>query len=177
MLQPLCAIEADPMPDGKVRSRKKPLPWLTNRVKVSRTRSVRKMSGQPSSSKSLKSQPMPETMAPDSLARDAGLEGHLGEACPSGVVAVQEVGHPVVGDEDVHAAVAVVVGDGDSHPLAEGAVEADLVGDVGEGPVAVVAQEHVRQGLEDVRIAVDAVPALLPAAPVVALFSAKVHWK
>jgi hypothetical protein len=68
VLQPLCPIDAVPTPEGKVRSRKKPLPWLMNRVKTSRTRSLRKMSGQPSSSKSLKSQPMPETMAPDSFA-------------------------------------------------------------------------------------------------------------
>ena len=68
MLHPLWPAETAPIPEGKVRSRKKPLPWLTKSVKVSRIRSVRKMSGQPSPSKSLKSQPMPETMAPVSLA-------------------------------------------------------------------------------------------------------------
>ena len=84
-------------------------------------------------------------MAPDSLAADAGVERHLREP-PVGAVAVQEVGDPVVGDEDVHAPVAVVVGDGDAHPLARVPVQADLLGDVGEGAVAVVAQERVRAG-------------------------------
>ena len=95
-----------------------------------------------------------------------GLEGHLRQL-PVRAVAVQEVRRPVVGDEDVHPPVPVVVGDGDTHPLPEVPIEAGRGGDVGERAVAVVAQERVRQGLEDVRVAVDAVPLLSPAAPVV----------
>ena len=35
VLQPLCPTDAVPTPEGKVRSRKKPLPWFTKSVKES----------------------------------------------------------------------------------------------------------------------------------------------
>ena len=84
-------------------------------------------------------------------------------------VAEQEVGHAVVRDEHVHASVAVVVGDRDSHALALVRREADLLRDVGKGAVAVVAQQRVWQRLKDARVAVDAVAGLAPPAPDVGL--------
>jgi len=55
----------------------------------------------------------------------------------------QEVGLGVVGDEDVGAAIAVVIGERDAHAFADVAANTGGLRDVGEGAVAVVAVERV----------------------------------
>ena len=85
--------------------------------------------------------------------RDAGGEGDLLEPLPAEVVE-EERGLVVVRDEHVRPAVVVEVGDAEAHALAD--VRADAGGrrHVGEGAVAVVAEERVRQALVAVRVAV-----------------------
>ena len=69
-------------------------------------------------------------------------QGHVGEGAVA-VVAVEEVGGLVVGHEDVHVAVAVVVGGGEAHPLARGIEDPGRGGDVGKGAVTGIAVEDV----------------------------------
>jgi len=82
---------------------------------------------------------------------------------------IEEVGHFVVGHENVHPAVVVVVGDSHTHPFSEGLVEAGLFRDVGESAVPVVSEQDVGQGFENVGGAVSAVSGLVHSAVVIAV--------
>ena len=84
---------------------------------------------------------------------DPGHEADLLERAVLQVVE-QEVGLRVVGDEQVHVAVAVEVGEADAHALADQLADPALDRDVRERAVAVVVVERVRQALVVVRVAV-----------------------
>jgi hypothetical protein len=73
----------------------------------------------------------------------AGKQAHLLK--DAAAIAEQEVGEVLVGDEEVHPPVAVMVRDGDAHAFARVTGNACLLGDVLESPVAAVAVENVRQ--------------------------------
>ena len=88
---------------------------------------------------------------------DTGFVGDVGEGAVA--VVLVERAAPVGGDQDVWVAVVVVVGNGAAHPELAAAGDAGLVGDVGEGAVAVVLVERVLQRrlrlVEVARAAVD----------------------
>jgi len=68
----------------------------------------------------------------------------------------EAVGEGVVGDEDIEAAVAVEVGEGDGHAFAAGGgADAGGLGDIFEGAVAVIAEEAVGGGCGGFGMAVD----------------------
>ena len=71
-------------------------------------------------------------------AGDSGLRGDVGEGAIA-IVAVEDV-LAVIGDEEIVAAVVVVVADADALSPA-GVTEAGFGGDVGEGSVAIVFEE------------------------------------
>jgi len=60
----------------------------------------------------------------------------------------------VVGDEDIHPAVEIVIGDAGAHAFAEMGADAGFGGDIPEGSVAVVQEELVRGGLVELGMAV-----------------------
>src|SRR5208282_3630752 len=76
--------------------------------------------------------------------RDAGFQRDLLEFLASQIVE-QEVGAVVVGNENIHEPIAIVVGNRHTHTLAEEFGDARFHGDVSKSPVAVVAVQRVGQ--------------------------------
>ena len=112
-------------------------------------------SSQPSLSRSRKSTPMEESALPSSLRPTPACRA-ASRKRPLRSLWKRKFGHGVVGDEDVHPAVVVVIGDGDAHAFAAMGGDSGSGGDVGERAVAVVVIEAVGQGLVEARVAIGA---------------------
>ena len=89
--------------------------------------------------------------------RDARRQGHFREAAAA-LVVIQEVRRRVVGHEQVHPSVVVIVAEDSPEPVAAVIVDTRLPADVGKSSIAVVAVENASQRGEGERMAVDAEP-------------------
>src|SRR5689334_9369729 len=77
--------------------------------------------------------------------RHSLLKGHLLELL-SGVVEQKVVGS-IVGDENVRAAVEIIVGDAHSHALSDVSAKAPFFGDIFEGSISTVQKQLIRLAL------------------------------
>ena len=79
---------------------------------------------------------------------------------PVAVVPIEKVSHTVIGDKQIRVPVVVVIAEGNPHALSQGVKQAAHPGDVGEGPIALIPIEHIRNSPVDIRAAI--IPSPLP---------------
>src|SRR5439155_7291816 len=83
------------------------------------------------------------------------LQSDLFELAVSEIVE-QEVRHLVIGNENIHEAVAIVVSDGDTHSFSDVGSDTGLLRDVLELAISFVTVKGVGEPVEELRMAVDA---------------------
>ena len=78
--------------------------------------------------------------------RHAGFEADLLER-PVALIAKQKIAHRIVGHKDVGEPVAIDIGEGDSHALADVPPDSRCLRDIGKGAVVIVVEELAGQAL------------------------------
>ena len=80
------------------------------------------------------------------------------------LVVIEKLDHGIIGDEEIDVAIAIIVGDGHAKSLSRLA-KADLLRDLGEGPVLIIVIDERGNRLEEVGMAIRAVAFFVFAAP------------